>query len=301
VYHNDISWSIVPVASDSASPLIPRIIHVSREGADSCRTLNPGWNYRVLEKSVHDWKSGATTKTLGSSVEEAWFPGLEKRVELYDLWRYHIVNNMGGVYLDSDVWCIKPISDWLRMYGFEDYARFTHMIVGVEGDFSLLQWQFASVAENPILDAVLDAVHYKINSTSGKSSSRNKNARENARDSIKRVIARTGPHIWSETIMNYISEYGEPKGWYPGTTFPRAFRKSKYELIREGQFLKLSRPFSKESFGLVILPYQAWGCCRVSNTGVCPNVNKGELSKRPHASLHEFRGGWKEEIIKDQD
>jgi len=103
VYHNSIFWSIVPVASDSASPLIPRIIHVSREGADSCRTLNPGWNYRVLEKSVHDWKSGATTKTLGSSVEEAWFPGLEKRVELYDLWRYHIVNNMGGVYLDSDV------------------------------------------------------------------------------------------------------------------------------------------------------------------------------------------------------
>lgn len=298
LYYSTSFWSTVLNTSDSAWPLIPRIIHVSMEGDKNCRIQNPRWNYRILEKSSYDWKSGAITKTVGSSLEAAYYPGLEHRVELYDLWRYHIVNKMGGVYLDSDVYCLRPIRDWLRIYGFDHYAPFTHMIVGVEGDFSLLQWQFASVAKNPILDAVLDAVHNRINSTTR---GHVLNAKENARESIKRVLSRTGPDVWSSAIIGYISEYGEPKGWNPGSTWPRAFNKSKYELIREGQFLNLSRPFSKERIGLVILPYQAWGCYRVRGMrGSCPNVNKGELSNKPHASLHAFAGGWKKEIIKEK-
>lgn len=193
MYYNTSFWLTALDTSDSAWPLIPRIIHVSMEGAKNCRTQNPNWNYRVLEKFVNDKWSGAITKTLGSSLEAAYYPGLEHRVELYDLWRYHIVNKMGGMYLDSDVWCVRPICDWLRIYGFDKYARFTHMIVGVEGDFSFLQWQFASVANNPILDAVLDAVHKRINSTTRIGNALN--ADKKAFESIKRVLFRTGPDV----------------------------------------------------------------------------------------------------------
>jgi len=79
-----------------------------------------------------------------------------------DLFRYLCVYHYGGIYADTDTWCLEPIEDYLDMdsnkllvgnemtpnqytRGMDSYSREYHIPV------QYLQWTFAAPPRNPLL------------------------------------------------------------------------------------------------------------------------------------------------------
>ena len=123
------------------------------------------------------------------------------------MWRYVIVNFLGGVYSDMDTLCLKPISRWTA--GFKDVS----MIIGLEvdacdpnslggrcvktgntnGQVQIVQWTFAAAPHHTILDKVIQ----RIEANTGEYPETGKQ---------KGVMDWTGPALFTDVIMEYFDE-----------------------------------------------------------------------------------------------
>lgn len=80
------------------------------------------------------------------------YNGLDHKAMKGDWWRYLIVNKLGGVYMDIDTVCRKPILNELDL----DYDFFTTLDLVPDALFT--QWGFASSANHPILNHLINHV-----------------------------------------------------------------------------------------------------------------------------------------------
>ena len=156
-------------------------------GSASCKSKNPTWEYRILVEQEKQ-------KLLSEMKIE--LASLRKRVEFYDIWRYWEVNKSGGFYFDADVDCIEPLVE------YETYFKGTleiDMIIGVEigpnvfNSVQFLQWQFASVPNNPILHEVLDEIKRRLQP--GVVEQLNNNSGDPFQVWRRETLLRTGPAV----------------------------------------------------------------------------------------------------------
>ena len=222
-------------------------------------------------------------------------------VELSDLWRYSIINKYGGLYTDTDVYLLQPIDLWFYIYDYtlnnipinllSKYQSIKHynnidisMIIGIEelnsyhgNPMQFVQWCFVSKKNNPLLTYIINSV---LNSMKKYS---------NTQINIQK---RTGPIIWTKSILNYIATHTIDLNGIKNDGYPNALL-NRNELNKRGQLIKLY-PYNKDNlnyyFYLVILPFRAFNQCRVG-------CNVKDI-KNEHEILikHQFKGSWKNAI-----
>lgn len=106
---------------DDAPLLIPRTIHrvwvgdaplpdAHRAYGDGFARLHPEWEMRL-------WTDA---DLLGLGIGERELAAVRKPSELSNLMRYEVLRRFGGVYVDTDVECLRPFDDLLR--GVECFA-----------------------------------------------------------------------------------------------------------------------------------------------------------------------------------
>jgi hypothetical protein len=112
---------------DSKGPphVLPKLIHqtvkdknnMSCEAQESIQSwidLNPGYTHILYDDA-----------DLLAFVMEHYpdllpvYNSLPFNIEHTDTWRYLVLHKLGGVYADSDVKCMQPISDWNKQHGFD--------------------------------------------------------------------------------------------------------------------------------------------------------------------------------------
>jgi len=100
---------------------IPRIIHQyvkSKENIsshvqrniDSWKALNSNWEYRLYDYSdMKNFMENEYTKLI-----DLW--NVLDYDEKIHMWKYAILDKVGGAYINSNCFCTKPIDEWLSNY-----------------------------------------------------------------------------------------------------------------------------------------------------------------------------------------
>ena len=258
---------------------IPKTIHVTSRTAPNatnknvCTKLNPDHKFIVYNNSQ---VFNNLDNQFGSKLISKM-----RLIEKIDLWRYIILRQHGGIYLDNDAECKQPISKWLNLYFnessllkdlpihpqqlefFKNHLRKSNnvttleidMIVSVETErnqpyFGILQWALVSTANNPILTYIIDFVLEQLYVRMPF-----KNVSK-IRDSD--VLDRTGPAAFSSSILKYIATHSRDLGGlvhgisylYPRILFPEC------QIDFNGQLLYLFD--NEQNITMLILPYRAF-------------------------------------------
>ena len=182
------------------------------------------------------------------------------------MWRYIVVNHLGGVYSDMDTQCLKPITQWTA--GFQNVS----MIIGLEVDacdatslngrciaqwerkwprkIQVTQWTFAAAPHHPILERVIKRIEAAT-------------AEYLETGHEKRVMDWTGPGVFTDTIMEYFEEkYG----------------------VKPEKFSGMRKPVAVGD--VLVLPLTAFSP-DVGHMGSKPASHPSSLVK------HQFAGTWK--------
>lgn len=114
--------------------------------------------YYELKKQLEDFHPGCTVK-LWTDTEAKTYPmknryAYEKTKnygEKSDIWRYEILYNEGGVYLDGDFMILKPLTDLFYACDF---------FIGISAwrDFSLLNGLVGTCSGHPIMKTCMDNI-----------------------------------------------------------------------------------------------------------------------------------------------
>jgi mannosyltransferase OCH1-like enzyme len=80
------------------------------------------------------------------------YSGLKHKAMKGDWWRYLIVNKLGGIYMDIDTVCRKPILSEL------DMSHNFITTLDLVPDALFTQWGFASIANHPILNDLINHI-----------------------------------------------------------------------------------------------------------------------------------------------
>ncbi|CAK0900528.1 unnamed protein product [Prorocentrum cordatum] len=193
---------------------IPKWIHTTWESwtglsADERRAagrwveLNPGWRY-------YFWDDGAVQYFLGhqmSSSEERDMLNEMKKIEVMDVFRYVLMERLGGLYCDIDVEPVLPIEQWTDVAsprpqlvtGWE--SRFTNSsekdLVGFARMSQVQQWLIMSAPHHPVLKDVLVRISslFKTHLTEF---------------GIKLgTLELTGPGPWTDAVLAHVAPQGE--------------------------------------------------------------------------------------------
>lgn len=101
-----ILWLYWEQGLDAAPELV-------RACVDSWRSLNPGWDIRLLdEASMAEW------------VDMPSLPGAIASAHKADVLRTRLLAKHGGVWADATVWCLRPLDEWLPVAGYSGFFAF---------------------------------------------------------------------------------------------------------------------------------------------------------------------------------
>ncbi|KAL3897952.1 MAG: hypothetical protein SGCHY_003071, partial [Lobulomycetales sp.] len=112
------TMSQASVSSGSGPAAVPRI-HMTLKDTDdippqvqkvidSWKTLNPDWKLVLYnDRECRAFVEAEYPEFL--SLYDNVFTAVERS----DIWRYLIIHRFGGLYIDSDVLAVKPISEWM--------------------------------------------------------------------------------------------------------------------------------------------------------------------------------------------
>ena len=147
--------------------MIPRVFHHIWPGSDvipeqverlrdTWRDHHPGWELRL-------W----TISDLGWLENQALFDRATSYAQKADIARYEVIRRFGGVYLDTDMECLRPIDELIT----EDLSFFA----GVEASGFINISMFGSIPGHPLLDQVIAALpvsclmnrHFGVNMQTG--------------------------------------------------------------------------------------------------------------------------------------
>ena len=179
------------------------------------------------------------------------------------MWRYVIVNFLGGVYSDMDTQCLRPISRWTA--GFKNVS----MIIGLEVDacesdglcikdwehkwprkVQIAQWTFAAAPHHAILDRIIQ----RIEANTGEYLETGKQ---------KGVMDWTGPALFTDVIMEY---FDEKLG------------------VKPKHFSGMRKPIQMGD--VLVMPLTAFSP-DAGHMGSKPSIHPSSLVK------HKFAGSWK--------
>ena len=134
------------------TPKIPKKIHQIWLGGNmpiefvrytaTWRTINPDWEYKLwTEEDLKD--VDIPRRSLFDSIEHV--------AQKSDFLRYHILNQFGGIYVDTDFECLKSFDDLLYLNFFTGigYPKDLELYIGIIG----------STPNNPILNYL---IHHMI-------------------------------------------------------------------------------------------------------------------------------------------
>jgi hypothetical protein len=205
-----------PVVSDvpgySGPPyILPKLIHqtvkdknrMSCEVQDSIQSwidMNPGYTHILYDDA-----------DLLDFVREHYpqlvdiYQALPTNIERTDTWRYLVLHKLGGVYADSDVKCMQPISTWNQEHNFD-----AALIVGIakrnmkNGDTrEFNQFVMAAMPGHPVLAAMPMVISSNLAYTylTNLQSAKGKRADD-------AVLMRTGPKAFTSAIQAYAGRVG---------------------------------------------------------------------------------------------
>jgi mannosyltransferase OCH1-like enzyme len=102
---------------------------------DKMERVNSGFKiYRWSDSSIH---------RLGLDVEDLKFR-CQNWAGVSNIVRLHALNQFGGIWLDSDVECLKPLDPLLEhgaFYAFQDESRLCNAVLGATAGHPFLRWQ----------------------------------------------------------------------------------------------------------------------------------------------------------------
>jgi mannosyltransferase OCH1-like enzyme len=78
-----------------------------RQSISSWKELHPGWEFRLWGNSALDEFSWKARRQIEQFRASGHWEGVA------DLMRYEILHEHGGVYIDADATCVRPLDDWL--------------------------------------------------------------------------------------------------------------------------------------------------------------------------------------------
>ncbi len=166
------------------------------------RQMNPGFSVVVYGDAQVN-SLAAEYLDMDPAVWRALTP-----VQRTDIWRYLVVFLFGGWYVDSDVECVRPITEW-------GHGPTATLVVGVEAEsvrspgpssggwggrhVVLSQYAFGAAARHPALGATLRSILaqaqtlLQIGSTSITPEER-----------LTLILSTTGPWAWSDAVAAYV-------------------------------------------------------------------------------------------------
>jgi mannosyltransferase OCH1-like enzyme len=190
---------------------IPCIIHRTRKSLigideataiqmiDSWSTKNPQCLHVVwTDASMAAWLRAAAPQYVPE------YFALQTGVERSDFFRYIVVLVVGGVYADTDVECLKPVSEWaFGQTGID-------AVVGMEwdrphapgNDYQVVQWTFAAAPNHTIMRRAVEIVQSNIRrEASGERMWYHDMPPDN------QIIKRTGPLAWTPAIQEHLERH----------------------------------------------------------------------------------------------
>lgn len=159
LFNTDLRWAILEemytknffYLNETSIPILPKIIHQIwlggtipnkyKQYADTWREFNPEWEYKLWTDS------DVTTMDLPN---RELYNSMTNYGPKSDLLRYHILNQYGGVYADTDFECLKSF-DSLSYLSF-----FTG--IGYPSKLELYPGLIGCVPHHPIMEKLVEEV-----------------------------------------------------------------------------------------------------------------------------------------------
>ena len=231
---------------------------------------------------------------------------LKDIVEQADLWRYSVINEHGGLYMDSDTACRQPVDGWLHSFDLEtislhkdnsyilnnllrettvplstliDYPKNNKieidMVVGIE--FNEMDDRFNNFNSSSLQFVqwtFLSRPHNKILQSVIDTVLDNLKSIEDIKEN---VISRTGPRAFTDGILKFIQKYSLYQEDLPLFDYQ--------QIDASGQLIPMQ--CDGEVLWILILPYRAFGYYG----GHPPQIAEVPVSQR--LITHSFEGSWK--------
>lgn len=190
-----------------------------------------------------------------------------------DLLRYMILESEGGIYSDLDTVAIKSVRDWIP----QEMRSKIHAVVGVEYDqldgepyygmnerIQFCQWTMAASRGHPIMKKIVK----KVVAALTEAAERNKTSVADFQPIDDEVVQVSGPVIWTQAVMEAMSEA-------TGT---------------EMSYLNITGMTEPRLFGdVLVLPIDGFGAGQPhSNSTRDENQGPGDFFVR-----HQWKGSWK--------
>lgn len=190
-----------------------------------------------------------------------------------DLLRYMILESEGGIYSDLDTVAIKSVRDWIP----QEMRSKIHAVVGVEYDqldgepyygmnerLQFCQWTMAASRGHPIMKKIVK----KVVAALKEAAERNQTSVADFQPIDDEVVQVSGPVIWTQAVMEAMSEA-------TGT---------------EMSYLNITGMTEPRLFGdVLVLPIDGFGAGQPhSNSTRDDNQGPGDFFVR-----HQWKGSWK--------
>jgi hypothetical protein len=204
-------YSDVP-GYDGPPYILPKFIHQTVEDrtAMSCQVresvqtwidMNPGYVHRLYDaRDRLEFVKQYYPQLLDL------FLGLPTNVERADFWRYLALHKLGGVYADSDVCCMQPISSWNAEHG-HDAALLAGIAKRTPHGYTIEFNQFvmAAMPGHPVMAAmpIVIASNFATSFLRGRQVSNQAGVFHDAG-----VLGRTGPGAFTAAIQQYNKRVG---------------------------------------------------------------------------------------------
>ena len=201
------------------------------------------------------------------------FLQLKYHVLRSDLLRYMILESEGGIYSDLDTVVIKSVRDWIP----QELRSKVHAIIGVEYDqldgepyygmnerLQFCQWTIAASRGHPIMKRIVRKVVAALN----EAVERKMTSLADFQPTDDEVLQITGPVIWTQAVMEAMSEA-------TGT---------------EMSYLNFTGMIEPRMFGdVLVLPIDGFGAGQPhSNSTRDEHHGPGDIFVR-----HQWKGSWK--------
>ncbi|GLE09403.1 hypothetical protein PINS_up021012 [Pythium insidiosum] len=206
-------------------------------------------------------------------------------VERADYFRYLVLYVHGGIYADSDVSCITPVSQWLSEFGWTDYQLSDmDFVAGIEFPWAQSQYKatgplplqfnqflIASAKKSRVMERVLSHIEHCIRTV--------------PRDHLEATLERTGPAAFTRAILDAIQRHGirDPSASTPSSAeYPPAMLPPD-ELDQNGQIVPMRADGNVPTYyKVLLLPYRAFAFHRAHHHAAGPVLTE-----------HHFKGSWR--------
>lgn len=193
---------------------IPRVIHkiwlgskaLPQKYVDLNQTwldLNPHWYIRWWHE--HDIKTIARYM-IKQNYE--WMQAATNQAERSDILRLEILRRYGGIYVDTDMECLKPIDSVIDRRGLKCFGGF-ECFNKLEGRMIVGTAILGCTPKHPMMIAACDQLYPAM-----------VKSRETESETLWRIVKGSGPHfytnVWEQFAEDRTVAIFAPRTFYPG-------------------------------------------------------------------------------------